>query len=85
MVQKTKEESYLVVYFKKVLRRKNGRFRDDSGSVIPEDLISFRDKYYIMFKEGWQLVARNDYFEVIYPNASLIFSEGNVRDVVVNY
>jgi len=75
----------LIVYFNKAARRKKGYFRDDDGTIIPDEIIDFQDGYYIRFKKGWKLIAHNDYFEIQYPSVALVFAEGRVQNVVVNY
>ena len=85
MARQKRLRPYLVVYFNKVVRKKKGHLRDDAGTVIPKEKIFFHNKHYIMFRDGWELVAKDDYSEIRYPHTTLIFSEGKVQNVVVSY
>ncbi len=85
VVVATNSKPCLIVYFYKVLRKRKGNLYDDAGVVIPSEVISFSDKHYIKFRDGFELIVQEDYFEIIYPGTSLVFSEGRVQNILVNY
>ena len=75
----------LTIEFKKPVDLCMGSLRDDCGVVIPTSIISSLNSNTVKFCDGWTLTAKKDAIEIQYHNFVLLFCEGRVKEIIINY
>lgn len=77
------EKAILIVEFKGFLKKQGG-ILSDNVIIIPEKAVfSWQKSGTVRFRDGWQLIAKEEMFEIQYPSFAISFHRTQVKRVLI--